>query len=77
MWKPNTEGQKRVLEALASSSPTGVDAATFSKLAREQCRMYLFERGLVVLLGGCVVLTPDGEDAWSTGHHWDRFATRQ
>lgn len=74
MWKPNTAGQKRMLEALAAESPMGIESSEFSKLAREQCRMYLFERGLVALLGGFVVLTPDGEDAWSSGHHWDRFA---
>ena len=73
MWKPNTKGQKRLLEALAASSPSGIGMADFRKLAREQCRMYLFERGLADMHGSSVVLTPEGEEAWSTGWHWDRF----
>ncbi|MCK5712983.1 MAG: hypothetical protein KAI25_09720 [Hyphomicrobiaceae bacterium] len=74
MWKPNTKGQKRLLEALAAQSPSGIEVAEFIKLAREQCRLYLFERDLVELVGDHVVLTVEGEEAWSTGHHWDRFA---
>ncbi len=78
MWKPNTPGQKRLLEALADTSPSGITSVEWVKLAREECRMYLFERGLVELVdNGHVVLTTDGEEAWSSGHHWDRFATRR
>ncbi len=74
MWKPNTRYQKRVLEAVAAASPGGVVASEFRGLAREQCRLYLFERDLLEMVEGRVLLTLDGEEAWSTGHHWDRFA---
>ena len=74
MWKPNTKGQKRMLEYLAAASPTGIASDEWSKLAREQCRMYLFQHGLVELESDHVVLTVDGEEAWASGYHWDRFA---
>ena len=75
MWKPNTTGQKRLLERLADASPTGIASDEWVKLAREECRMYLFTHGLVELVDQYnVVLTVDGEEAWSSGHHWERFA---